>query len=459
MSGQGNASGITQTFKTLSGLLLSIKINHRFAKDGGNHLYIYDSPEGCYKFNGVERLEKIASDLIPIEHFKRSKLAEAVKYFTVNAEGLWERPPMDKLNLKNGILNLSTMELEPHTHEYLSPIQLPIIYDPVATCRAWDKFCKEVLPEDEPDLAWELAAWLMLPNQTFQSCLVLLANSGANGKSIFLHGIKSFLGIGNYESHSLHDLVYNRFVPATLIGKLANICADIPNNKLVNSSIFKQITGGDADTGITVERKRENSFTCRPFARLVFSANQMPDSDDSSGGYLRRFKIVPFMNKFKEDPAMDKYLKEALASPGELSGLLNKALTVLPRVLEKGLTQSKSSKEENLKYARKISVEAQGLYDILIEQKDGIALKTKVLDTYNQRNLTPLTAEDLGRAMKRFYPDVQDARARRKSDGRLCRVFKGVRLVTDNPSGDALETGTDPGDMGIDPGELDTKVM
>ena len=31
----------------------------------------------------------------------------------------WEDPPLDRINVKNGILNLDTLNLEPHSPEFL----------------------------------------------------------------------------------------------------------------------------------------------------------------------------------------------------------------------------------------------------------------------------------------------------------------------------------------------------
>ena len=237
---------------------------------------------------------------------------------------LWERPPADILNLQNGLLDVRTGVLKPHTPDHLSAVQIPVTYDPDATCPAWETFVGETFPEDATDLAWELAAKLMTSDSAGQKA-TLFVGEGGNGKSTFLAGLNAFIGRSNVSSLSLHRLESDKFAAARLFGKLANICADLPSAHLSGTSIFKAITGGDAITG---EYKYLESFDFVPFASLVFSANHPPQSTDGSQAFFDRWDVIPFNQSFRgtarEIPRAE--LDARLAAPGELSGLLNKAL-------------------------------------------------------------------------------------------------------------------------------------
>ncbi|GAI90145.1 unnamed protein product, partial [marine sediment metagenome] len=53
------------------------------------------------------------------------------------------------LNLENGLLDVQTKELKPHTAKFLCTIRIPVTYDPQADCPRIKQFFKEVLrPED-----------------------------------------------------------------------------------------------------------------------------------------------------------------------------------------------------------------------------------------------------------------------------------------------------------------------
>ena len=88
--------------------------------------------------------------------------------------------------------------------------------------------------------------------------------------------------------------------------------------------------GGDP---VTCEPGIQDSFDSRPFSRLVFSANSLPQSKDGSHGFFRRWLVVPFNRTFTAEDEIDQTTLDAmLSAPGEQSGLLNKALDALRRL-------------------------------------------------------------------------------------------------------------------------------
>ena len=67
-----------------------------------------------------------------------------------------------------------------------------------------------------------------------------------------------FVGADNVSNETLQRLVSNRFAAASLVGKLANICTDLPTKRLEDTHLFKGITGGDP---IQAERKYQPPFS------------------------------------------------------------------------------------------------------------------------------------------------------------------------------------------------------
>jgi phage/plasmid-associated DNA primase len=100
----------------------------------------------------------------------------------------------------------------------------------------------------------------------------------------------AFIGKHNSTAASLHKLELDKFAGARLVGKLANICPDLPTSHLASTSIFKALTGGDV---VTTEYKHKDSFEFTPFCKLLFSANKPPQSDDSTHGLFRRWQVIP----------------------------------------------------------------------------------------------------------------------------------------------------------------------
>jgi putative DNA primase/helicase len=114
--------------------------------------------------------------------------------------------------------------------------------------------------------------------------------------------LKDVLGRHNITSIPLQaftDMNF-RFLWTGLVGKLANIFADIPKNPLSYTGIFKVLTGEDT---IDLDRKgREPIRGYTNYAKLVFSANELPKTMDLTHAFFRRWIIVDFPNVFVEDP-------------------------------------------------------------------------------------------------------------------------------------------------------------
>lgn len=341
--GGNDDAGIVSTDDIIRGLADQIVSKHQFAQDAGGRLYQYQ--EGAYRRGGEKLVKTLVKKLCieygTTEEWSPTLASDVVEFIRVDSPELWERPPLDLLNVKNGLLRLSDRVLLPHSTDHLSPIQLPVEYDPAAFCHTVEKFVNETFPSDATVLAWEMTAWLMRPDTSIQKA-VLLTGPGGNGKSVWLRLLTAFLGREHTSGLSLHKLEGDKFAASRLYGKLANICPDLPSEHLSGTSVFKAITGGDTVIG---EYKFKDSFEFVPYARLVFSANNAPRSQDSSQGFFDRWLVIPFERSFRgtEAEIPGSVLDAQLQAPGELSGLLNKALEALPRIQGKcGFTMSAS---------------------------------------------------------------------------------------------------------------------
>ena len=136
-----------------------------FAVNRSGRLFRYDTKRGVYRPVGFAEVGPALRDLLD-EICAAAKLtqrltAETEFVLRTLAQLLWEKPSVDRINLANGVLNLQTMKLEPHSPDWRSPMQIPVRYDPGASCPKWDQFLSQVLPADAIALAWELAGWTL----------------------------------------------------------------------------------------------------------------------------------------------------------------------------------------------------------------------------------------------------------------------------------------------------------
>jgi phage/plasmid-associated DNA primase len=97
--------------------------------------------------------------------------------------------------------------------------------------------------------------------------------------------------------------------------------------KLKSTGNFKMLVSGDP---IRAQNKFQHPFSFRNYAKLIFSANKIPEAEEQQYAYYRRWSILEFEKIF--DDTRDTKLVEKLTTPEELSGLLNIALIALRKL-------------------------------------------------------------------------------------------------------------------------------
>jgi len=396
-------------------------------------IYIYS--KGAYRPWGETFVKRIVQDIFR----KAGKLQRLSTHFVnevldhIRRSTLRQRSEFDKniytINLKNGLLDIRTLELKPHDPNYLSIIQLPVEWNPRAECPRWDKFISEIVEEEDAKALQEFVGYMLWRDCRFQKAL-MLTGSGSNGKTTFLNIIIKMLGEHNCAFRSLQELTTNRFAPADLFGKLANIYDDLPPDTLINTGIFKILATGDE---IQAEKKFKNAFKFRNFAKLVFSANKVPSTVDDTKAFFRRWIIINFPNEFKGDKA-DPHLEDKLSTPGCLSYVLKWAVEGLRRLLEQG----KFSYEDNIdkiedRYMRASNPAYAFFQDCIEEDPDAFVTKDELYRAFieycKQNKLPTLSKRTFADHVKRWTNAV-DGWA--KVEGRSVRAWRGIRVKSDD---------------------------
>ena len=185
------------------------------------------------------------------------------------------------LNLQNGIYNLESGELTPHTPEQILLSQLPVAYNPDARCEHWDHFLEEILP-DERDrrVIMEMFGHTLIRTYDYQYWY-MLTGGGANGKGTLMAVLRTLLGTKNVSAVELHDME-NVFATAQMYKKLANIAGDLPSRYIKETGMLKKLTGGDM---IHAQFKNQPIFEFINHATLIFSANEVPASYDKTESF------------------------------------------------------------------------------------------------------------------------------------------------------------------------------
>ena len=219
------------------------------------------------------------------------------------------------LATKNCMVNLITGETRPFDPGFLCTIQIPVIYDhgyPLGTVSDFFrlvegrskimKFLHDIMSDEDVELFLDFLAYCLWREYKFNFWM-LFNGAGLNGKSVLLSLLERFLGVANVSGETLDRLLHNRFAVASLYHKLLNVDADIsPDVIFNNTGILKKLTGNDLHTG---EFKFKDQFKFRNYAKLIFSCNKIPQSEDYTDAFVRRIFIINFTQQFlgeKDDP-------------------------------------------------------------------------------------------------------------------------------------------------------------
>jgi putative DNA primase/helicase len=252
---------------------------------------------------------------------------------------------------------------------------------------------------------------------------------------VWLSLLVRFLGRHNVATIPLHRLEIDKFSVARLVGKLADVCPDLPSEHLAGTSTFKALTGGDM---LPAEYKFKDSFDLDPFARLIFSANHPPRSADSSHAFFRRWVVIPFDHTFTPDEQIPRDVLDAqLQDPSELSGLLNKAIEGLRRVQQQRRFSEPASVQEAWRdFHATTDPLAVWLDRYTVDDPATYVPKQTIRVAYNaqvERAGRPaLTAKGFGQALYKLRPNIEEKQRTVGAKYQWCYVGIGLASQLDD---------------------------
>lgn len=300
-----------------------------------DHKKIYYYEDGYYHDGGSDKIRQMVDyylDELSAEHYRTEVIARIKTFNIINRREFVESDPRF-INMKNGIFNIETNELLPHTPSFLFLNQLPTRYNPKATCPCFKKFVEEILQPEYISVVQEMFGYCLYRDY-FLHVIFLLYGSGRNSKTTLTAVLKAMLGDTGYSSRQLGELIEDRFAKAELYGSFANIGADIDAKYLKHTGDLKLLSGDDTVIG---QKKYHGAFSFTNYAKLIFNANRVPPSKDRSIGFFSRWIIIPFLRVFlRGDPKTNPNKKKELTTPDELEGVFLWSLEGLRRILDRG---------------------------------------------------------------------------------------------------------------------------
>lgn len=292
--------------------------------------------------------------------------------------------PKHWINTRSGMFDVQQWKLIDHDPKYRSINQIPHPFtggEPSGEeGKVLQGFLDKAIPnKQDQTTVFEMTGVSCSVNTDFQKGVVF-QGQGATGKSTLLNVIEAAVGEVNTSSVPLQKLE-SRFYPVQLIGKLINICSDLPSARMEFTGNFKAITCGES---VIDSYKGKDEFCFRSNAKMWFSCNELPTIADRSNGFYRRLVIIT-MNEKPEKP--DPNLTKKLTDLKEINYFLYQSFKAYAAALERGkITESEEALQAVQKY-RCSNDTTEGFmqenYEVTDNKKDRV-LRSDLYDGYEK---------------------------------------------------------------------------
>jgi len=343
------------------------------------------------------------------------------------------RPVPDKLLVvRNGILDLETGTLTPHTDQFFTLNALDFDYDANApTPKRFLQLIDEIWPdatEKETHTTLQMMFGYMLTADTSHQKIFLLVGPPRGGKSTLGRLLERLLGSTNTCSPTFSSMS-NPFGKQCMIGKQLALVSDMRigrhTDKAAIAETLLSISGEDT---MNVSRKHLEDWKGKLKVRFVILSNEPPTLDDPSNALLSRFIILQSHQTFagREDRDLDRKLAS------ELPGILNWAISGWRALRECGrFVQPASSAEMKDSITRIASPIAAFVEDECEIDSDGVVTKDEAHSRFKEWCRTEDrdwhgNKETFSKGLLASCPSIRPSKERR-GDERV-PVFRGLRL-------------------------------
>lgn len=214
------------------------------------------------------------------------------------------------INVKNGLVDIRTGTVTPHTHKKLITVQVDCHYPPKEGEKApvWDAFlndlCWDGIDRVDESMKKALLEYLGLilssaAGWKAKKCCMLYSPNGNSGKTQLINVIGRMLGKNNVASISFKDMSESKWATATAYGKRLIAVGDQGGTNIVDSSVFKQLTGGDE---VKAEYKGKDLFKYIYEGCILIGTNTLPTFLDDKGNHIiDRLMILHCRKSITED--------------------------------------------------------------------------------------------------------------------------------------------------------------
>ena len=248
----------------------------------------------------------------------------------------------------NGLLNIDTQELLPHSPQFFNVNALPFDYDPNADAYPpeWMKFLRQLWPGNDDGKQARCTLQdifgVALTNITSFQKIFMIVGPPRSGKGTIGRMLTAILGKDNVVNPTLGGMT-GEFGLWPLIDKRLAIISDARLGKRTDANtIAERMLSISGEDGQNINRKFMQQWSGNLGVRFLIMTNELPRITDASGALASRFVVLTLTELFlgREDLTLSDRLGR------ELTGILNWALRGLKRLRRRGYFVMPKSSEE-----------------------------------------------------------------------------------------------------------------
>jgi len=362
----------------------------------------------CGSFAGTNLVNEV------IAKIERSKLIEREEMI---------KAPIEDVCINNGVLNLKTRVLTPHTPEKVFIRKLPVDYKIGAETSTFIDFLNESLYEKDIKIMQEWFGFCLWRKYHEKKALIMVGPRDT-GKTVVLNTLENFLGTKNISTVDLHEMGGDKFAIERLYEKFANINDELTSDDLNSVDKFKRATGNSL---LTAEPKFKTAFRFHNFSKLTFATNKMPTlkgTMEDPESYYSRWIVLDFDNIIEEKDK-NKSLVDEINTKTEMSGILNWALDGLDRLMKNNGFSDDNNWEE-VKHIMKTSGKSvfSFMANVVEKDREGFVDNGDLFNVYLQWcTLNSKEPENKAIFGRKFNPDF----GKRVTDGKR-NGYAGIKL-------------------------------
>lgn len=422
---------------------------------------------GVYLPNGENKIKKELFEIDPnLQIHDNNEIIEKIKQMTYTPRIDFDNDEFE-VCVRNGIINVKTGQFTEHDPHKLFRVQIPVSFNPKAQSRKFVQFLRQSLPlPDDYINQFEAFSTGLIKNSPKLEALFFETGTGDNGKSTLFKIMNWFYGRENYSTVSIHELILNRFAKARLEGKLLNTFPDIESDALDNFGLVKALVSGDE---IDAESKYQHPHSFVNYAKLFFSANELPEIREKTFATFKRIRLTQWTQTFVKPTfysqlradlgqkfpefteqeleselalggkhVMNKqFIDDILADENEKSGILNLLLITIRHLIKRdGFFNEYSIEEIKDDWSQNSTAIESFVNECLVKDPTAFLVKSEIYAVYYNYckaiGKPPKGDNVLHPTIKSLIPGLEEGKKRVKKGQVERRVYLGLKWNKDH---------------------------